>query len=147
MTFPRLLAGLTMMAAACASQAYDFKTVGAAPVVLYDAPSLKGGKLFVVPRGAPLEVVLTYGEWIKVRDINGDMAWTEARGLTNKRNVMVRSANLKIRSTPDDAATPAFIADKGVLLEVTEAAAGGWLKVRHKDGLVGYVKNAEIWGI
>ncbi|MET0266450.1 MAG: SH3 domain-containing protein [Duganella sp.] len=147
MTFPRLLAGLTMMAAAAASQAYDFKTVGAAPVVLYDAPSTKGGKLFVVPRGAPLEVVLTYGEWIKVRDINGDMAWTEARGLTTKRNVIVRSANLKIRSTPDEAAAPAFIADKGVLLEVTEAAAGGWLKVRHKDGLVGYVKNAEIWGI
>lgn len=147
MTFPRLLAGLAMMAAAAASQAYDFKTVGAAPVVLYDAPSTKGGKLFVVPRGAPLEVVLTYGEWIKVRDINGDMAWTEARGLTSKRNVIVRSANLKIRSTPDEAATPAFIADKGVLLEVTEAAAGGWLKVRHKDGLVGYVKSAEIWGI
>jgi SH3-like domain-containing protein len=147
MTFPRLIAGLTMVLAAAASQAYDFKTVGAAPAVLYDAPSTKGGKLFVVPRGAPLEVVLTYGEWIKVRDINGDMAWTEARNLTPKRNVIVRTANLKIRSTPDDAATPAFIVDKGVLLEVTEAAAGGWLKVRHKDGLTGYVKNADIWGI
>lgn len=147
MTFPRLIAGLTMVLAAAASQAYDFKTVGAAPAVLYDAPSTKGGKLFVVPRGAPLEVVLTYGEWIKVRDINGDMAWTEARNLTPKRNVIVRTANLKIRSTPDDAATAAFIVDKGVLLEVTEAAAGGWLKVRHKDGLTGYVKNADIWGI
>ena len=147
MTFPRLIAGLTMMAAAAASQAYDFKTVGAAPVVLYDAPSTKGGKLFVVPRGAPLEVVLTYGEWIKVRDINGDMAWTEARGLTGKRNVMVRSANLKVRSTPDDTAGTAFIADKGLLLEVVETAAGGWLKVRHKDGTVGYVKSADIWGI
>ncbi|MET0320431.1 MAG: SH3 domain-containing protein [Duganella sp.] len=147
MTFPRLIAGLTMVLAASASQAYDFKTVGAAPAVLYDAPSTKGGKLFVVPRGAPLEVVLTYGEWIKVRDINGDMAWTEARNLTPKRNVIVRTANLKIRSTPDDAATAAFIVDKGVLLEVTEAAAGGWLKVRHKDGLTGYVKNADIWGI
>lgn len=147
MTFPRLIAGLTMMAAAAASQAYDFKTVGAAPVVLYDAPSTKGGKLFVVPRGAPLEVVLTYGEWIKVRDINGDMAWTEARGLTGKRNVMVRSANLKVRSNPDDTAATAFIADKGLLLEVVETAAGGWLKVRHKDGTVGYVKSADIWGI
>lgn len=147
MTFPRLIAGLAMMAAAAASQAYDFKTVGAAPVVLYDAPSTKGGKLFVVPRGAPLEVVLTYGEWIKVRDINGDMAWTEARGLTGKRNVMVRSANLKVRSNPDDTASAAFIADKGLLLEVVETAAGGWLKVRHKDGTVGYVKSADVWGI
>ena len=147
MTFPRLIAGLTMALAAAASQAYDFKTVGAAPAVLYDAPSTKGGKLFVVPRGAPLEVVLTYGEWIKVRDLNGDMAWTESKNLTGKRNVIERAANLKVRSTPDDAATAAFIADKGVLLEVLDTAAGGWLKVRHKDGVTGYVKNADIWGV
>ncbi|KQQ32642.1 hypothetical protein ASF61_13950 [Duganella sp. Leaf126] len=147
MTSLRLIAALAMTLAAAASQASEFKTVGAAPAVLYDAPSTKGGKLFVVPRGAPLEVVLTYGEWIKVRDLNGDMAWTEAKNLTGKRNVIVRAANLKVRSSPDDAATAAFIADKGVLLEVLDTAAGGWLKVRHKDGATGYVKNADIWGV
>jgi SH3-like domain-containing protein len=147
MTFPRLIAGLTLMLAAGGSYAFDFKTVGAAPVILYDAPSTKGGKLFVVPRGAPLEVVLAYGEWLKVRDVNGELAWTEAKGLTTKRNVIVRSVNLKIRATPDDAAIAVFTADKGVLLEVTEAAAGGWLKVRHRDGLIGYVKSSEVWGI
>ena len=147
MTFPRLIAGLSLMLAAASSHAFDFKTVGAAPVVLYDAPSTKGGKLFVVPRGAPLEVVLAYGDWLKVRDVNGEMAWTEAKGLSTKRNVITRTANLKVRATPDDAAAPVFTAAKGVLLEVTEVAAGGWIKVRHRDGLVGYVKNAEIWGI
>jgi SH3-like domain-containing protein len=99
------------------------------------------------PRGTPLEVVLAYGDWLKVRDVSGDLAWTEAKGLTTKRNVVVRSANLKVRATPDDAGAVAFIADKGVLLEVSEAATGGWIKVRHRDGLVGYVKNAEVWGI
>ncbi|MCU6497962.1 SH3 domain-containing protein [Rugamonas sp. A1-17] len=147
MTLPRLIAGLTLMLAVSAGHAFDFKTVGAAPVILYDAPSTKGGKLFVVPRGAPLEVVLAYGEWLKVRDVNGELAWTEAKGLTGKRNVIIRTPNLKIRATPDDSAAPVFTADKGVLLEVTESAAGGWLKVRHRDGLVGYVKNSEVWGI
>jgi len=147
MTFPRLIAGLTLMLAVSAGHAFDFKTVGAAPVILYDAPSTKGGKLFVVPRGTPLEVVLAYGEWLKVRDVTGELAWTEAKGLTAKRNVITRTPNLKIRATPDDSAAPVFVADKGVLLEVTEAAAGGWLKVRHRDGLVGYVKNSEVWGI
>jgi len=122
--------------------------VGAAPVILYDAPSTKGGKLFIVPRGTPLEVVLTYGEWVKVRDVSGDLSWTEAKNLSTKqRNVIVRGANLKVRANPDDAASPVFIADKGVLLEVLETAAGGWIKVRHRDGLVGYVKNSDIWGI
>nr|WP_315255411.1 SH3 domain-containing protein [uncultured Duganella sp.] len=147
MTFPRLIAALTMTLAAAGSQAYDFKTVGAAPVILYDAPSTKGGKLFVVPRGAPLEVVLAYGEWLKVRDVNGELAWTEAKGLSAKRNVIVKAANLKIRATPDDAATAVFTADKGVLLELSESVAGGWIKVRHRDGLIGFVKQTEVWGI
>jgi len=147
MTFPRLIAALAMTLAAASSQAYDFKTVGAAPVILYDAPSTKGGKLFVVPRGAPLEVVLAYGDWLKVRDVNGELAWTEAKGLSAKRNVIVRTANLKIRATPEDSATAVFTADKGVLLELSESVAGGWIKVRHRDGLVGFVKQTEVWGI
>lgn len=147
MTLPRLIAALSMTLAAAAGQAYDFKTVGAAPVILYDAPSTKGGKLFVVPRGAPLEVVLAYGEWLKVRDVNGELAWTEAKGLSAKRNVIVKIPNLKIRATPDDAAAAVFTADKGVLLELGETAAGGWIKVRHRDGLTGYVKSAEVWGV
>jgi SH3-like domain-containing protein len=147
MTFPRWIAALTLTLAAAGSQAYDFKTVGANPVILYDAPSTKGGKLYVVPRGAPLEVVLAYGDWLKVRDVSGELAWTEAKGLSPKRNVIVKSATLKVRATPEDSASVVFSADKGVLLELAETAAGGWLKVRHKDGLSGYVKQTEVWGI
>ena len=147
MTFPRLIAALTMTLAAAGSQAYDFKSVGAAPVILYDAPSTKGAKLFVVPRGAPLEVVVAYGEWLKVRDVNGELAWTEAKGLSAKRTLIVKTPNLKVRATPDDAANAAFTADKGVLLELVESVASGWVKVRHRDGLTGFVKSSEIWGI
>lgn len=147
MNVPRLIAAAALLLASAGSQAFDFKTVGAAPAILYDAPSTKGGKLFVVPRGTPLEVVLAYGEWVKVRDVAGDLAWTEAKGLSAKRNVIVRVANVKVRGTADDAALPVFIADKGVLLELAEPAAGGWVKVRHRDGLVGYVKNTDVWGL
>ena len=147
MTILRSIAGAALMLAAANGHAFDFKTVGNAPAILYDAPSTKGGKLFVAPRGMPLEVVLSYGEWVKVRDVSGDLAWTEAKVLSTKRNVVVRSANLKVRATADDAAVPVFIADKGVLLEVAEPVASGWVKVRHKDGQIGYVKNADVWGI
>ncbi len=148
MTNFRFMAGALLWLAAAHSQAFDFKTVGSAPVILYDAPSTKGGKLFVAPRGMPLEVVLSYGEWVKVRDVGGDLSWTEAKGLSSKqRNVVVRAANLRVRASPDEAAPPVFIADKGLLLEVAEPAASGWIKVRHRDGQTGYVKAAEVWGV
>ena len=143
----RWIAGAVLMLATAASHAVDFKSVGAAPVILYDAPSVKGGKLYVAPRGMPLEVVLSYGEWVKVRDASGEMAWTEAKGLSPKRNVVARTANLKVRASPDDNASPVLLVDKGVLLELSEQPTSGWVKVRHKDGQTGYVKTSEVWGL
>ncbi|MFM2085405.1 MAG: hypothetical protein RLZZ237_274 [Pseudomonadota bacterium] len=143
----RWIAGAVLMLATAASYAVDFKSVGAAPVILYDAPSVKGGKLYVAPRGMPLEVVLSYGEWVKVRDASGEMAWTEAKGLSPKRNVVARTANLKVRASPDDNASPVLLVDKGVLLELSEQPTSGWVKVRHKDGQTGYVKTSEVWGL
>ena len=143
----RWMAGAVLLLATAASHAVDFKTVGAAPVILYDAPSSKGGKLYVAPRGMPLEVVLSYGEWVKVRDASGEMAWTEAKGLSAKRNVVARAANLKVRASPDDTASAIILVDKGVLLEMSEQPSSGWVKVRHKDGQNGYVKTSEVWGL
>jgi SH3-like domain-containing protein len=146
MSVTRLVMGAALSLACAAGWAADFKTVGAAPAVLYDAPSTKGVKLFIVPRGAPLEIVLTYGDWVKVRDVSGDLAWTPARGLSSRRNVIVRVPNVKVRTAEDEAAAVAFTADKGVLLELGEPGANGWIKVRHRDGLAGYVRSNEIWG-
>ncbi len=143
----RLLAAAILALSACAAHAFDFKTVGARPVVLYDAPSAKGARLYVAPSGMPVEVVLSYGEWVKVRDAAGDMAWTEARGLSAKRNVIVRMAGTKVRAAPEDNAPVVMTADKNVLLELVDPDAGPWVRVRHRDGIGGYVKASEVWGI
>jgi SH3-like domain-containing protein len=132
--------------AAGAAQALDFRSVGATPAVLYDAPSEKGRKVFVAPRGMPVELVLTRGEWSKVRDATGDLSWVESRTLTPKRMVIVSVVNTKIRSSPEEASAPLFSADKGVLLELAEPVSSGWLKVRHRDGQSGFVKAADVWG-
>ena len=78
---------------------------------------------------------------------SGEMAWTEAKGLSAKRNVVARAGNLKVRASPDDNSSAVLLVDKGVLLEMSEQPNGNWLKVRHKDGQVGYVKTSEVWGL
>ena len=128
------------------AHAIEFKAVGANPAVLYDAPSEKGRKVFVAPRGMPVEVVLTYGEWSKVRDAAGDLFWIESKALSAKRNVVVKVAVAKVRAAADDASALVLTADKGVLLEYFEAAGAGWVKVKHRDGQSGYVKASEVWG-
>jgi hypothetical protein len=38
-------------------------------------------------------------------------------------------------------------ADKNVLLELVDPEAGTWVRVRHRDGITGYIKASDIWGI
>ncbi|MBC3885748.1 SH3 domain-containing protein [Undibacterium griseum] len=132
---------------AAPAQALEFRAVGANPVIMYDAPSLKGGKLYIAPRGMPVEVVFTSGAWSKVRDMTGDLSWVESKDLITRRTLIVRVAGARIRAAADDSAALVFSADKFVLLEMAEPAAGGWVKVKHRDGQLGYVKANEVWGL
>ncbi|MDO8654389.1 MAG: SH3 domain-containing protein [Undibacterium sp.] len=140
-----VVAGLSLLTGL--AHALEFKSVGASPVILYDAPSTKGGKVYVAPRGMPVELILTYGTWSKVRDMAGDLSWVESKDLVARRNVIVRVANAKVRAAADESSSIVFSADKNVLLEMAEPVAGGWLKVKHKDGQLGYLKVSEVWGI
>lgn len=129
------------------SHALDFRSVGAAPVIMYDAPTARGIKLYVAPAGMPVEIILTSGSWCRVRDMNGDLSWIEAKDLITRRNLIVKVATARIRSTADESAAMVFSADKHVLLEMAEPAIGAWVKVKHRDGQTGYVRISEVWGL
>lgn len=139
-----LTAGL--LGAAGAAQAMEYKSVGAAPAILYDAPSSKGRKVFVAPRGMPVEVVLTYGEWTKIRDAAGSLAWVESKTLAPRRTVVVGATGAKVRDAASDTAPMVFTAERGVLLDYLDATNPGWVRVRHADGQNGFVRAAEVWG-
>lgn len=148
MRLVRLIAAASIVALAPAvCMAAEFRTVGPMPAIFYDAPSHKAPKLFVAPQGMPVEVVLRYREWVKVRDFYGDAAWTEATGLLPRRSVVVRFDGVGMRASPDDIAPLLMVADKGVVLELVDREITTWVQVRHKDGLTGYVKATDLWGI
>jgi SH3-like domain-containing protein len=147
MILSRLFAPVLLMLACAHACAADFRSVGAQSVVLYDAPSVKGGKRYIAPHGMPVEIVARYGDWVKVRDVDGEFAWTESKGLSARRNVVVKVAFAKVRAAPDDNAAILMTADKGVLLELVDPQAGDWIRVRHQDGIAGFVRAPEVWGI
>ena len=125
--------------------ALEFRAVGDTAAVLYDAPSARSTKLYVVNRGYPLEVLVTVEGWVKVRDASGAFAWIEAKQLTDKRTVMVKVPFALVREKPDETAAVAFQAQQSVLLELINVS-GGWVQVRHRDGGTGYVRVQQVWG-
>lgn len=140
-----VLLGLSSVSAS--SFALEFRSVGAAPIIMYDAPSARGMKIYVAPAGMPVEIILTSGAWCRVRDMNGDLSWVEAKDLIPRRNLIVKTATARIRIAPEESASMVFSADKNVLLEMAEPAIGAWVKVKHRDGQTGFVRTSEVWGL
>ncbi|MGH8619922.1 MAG: SH3 domain-containing protein [Burkholderiales bacterium] len=142
-----VIAAAVLLAASFAAGAADFRSVGAEPAILYDAPSVKARKQFILSRQYPVEVVVVVQGFSKVRDAAGDFAWVESRLLSDKRTVLVRAASTEIRAAPDEKSPLVFQAQKDVVLELVEPPATGWARVRHGDGRSGYARLKELWGV
>lgn len=139
---PAILALITL---AFPASAVEYRTVDSA-AILYDAPSQKGSKLFVVRRSTPVEVVVQLEGWSKVRDADGGLAWIEAKYLAKRRTVIVTASRAVIRQSAEESAGVVFEAEKNVALDFLESIAGGWIKVRHRDGTTGFVRANHVWG-
>lgn len=142
----RLLNALVLALLAHGAAAAEFRAAAEPAVVLYDAPSVKSRKLFIVNRGYPLEVVVRVEGWFKVRDAAGALSWAEAKSLDTSRSVLVKIDTVKLRQKPADDAPATAEIRRDVLLDVIEPAVAGWMQVRHRDGAAGFVRAAEVWG-
>ena len=138
-------AALAACVLAAPAAALEFRAVSDNAAVLYDAPSAKSRKLYVVSRGYPLEVIVVVEGWSKVRDAAGELTWIESKHLADRRTVMVKVPLGQVRERADDGAALVFEAQRNVILDLVEVS-GGWLHVRHRDGQAGYIKVNQVWG-
>jgi SH3-like domain-containing protein len=141
-----LVVGLALGPVQGASAA-DMRSVSERAAVLYDAPSTRAKKLYVVAQYYPLEVVVNIDSWVKVRDVSGELAWVEKKSLSDRRTLIVSVAVADVRQSADEKSPLSFQAREGVVLELAEAPAAGWVKVRHRDGQVGYIAARQVWGL
>ena len=134
--------------------AADYKSVGDAAVILYDAPSQKARPLYILGHDTPLEVIVPVEGWVKVRDADGTFGWVEKKALSDRRMLIVRAPFAEVRASADEKAPLVFRAEPGVLLELGEpitsvaaAAMPGWVKVKHQDGQTGFVRITQVFGL
>lgn len=148
----RLAALVVVSAAAGAASAQtgaygiDYRSAGAS-LIVRDAPSVQGRTLFRLLPGTPVEVVVSQNGWVRIRDPQGSMNWVESHALGDQRTVIVTAERATIRRQPQADAPPAFEAVRNVVLQLIEPAALGWARVRHAEGLEGYVRASEVWGL
>jgi SH3-like domain-containing protein len=138
---------ITLMLAPVVAVALEFESVAAPKAILYDAPSSAAKKILLLSQGYPVEIIVDLGEWLKVRDAQGSISWIEAKQLSGKRTVMVISANAEMRSSADAASSLLATLEKDVVLEIGDTRlTNGWLKVKHRDGMTGFILISSVWG-
>jgi len=75
------------------------------------------------------------------------LSWIEAKQLAAKRTALITLNHAEIRQSADAASALVFRSEKDVVLELLEPVANGWVKVRHRDGLTGYILSSSVWGL
>jgi SH3-like domain-containing protein len=143
----RVLAALALFGAIGAASAIDYRSVEVPAAILYDAPSQKGKKLYLIKAQTPVEVVVRLDGWFKIRDAEGTLAWIESRQLGERRMLIVTVPSAEIRQADKPEAPVIKQLEKWMAIEFVEAASPGWAKVRQRDGAIGYVRANQVWGL
>lgn len=129
------------------SLAADFRSVSVPAAILYDAPSQKAKKLYLIKGQTPVEVVVRMDGWLKVRDAEGTLAWLEAGQLAERRTLIVTASVAELRQRESTDAPVIGRYDKWVIFDLLEPGSKGWAKVRHRDGTTGVVRTTQVWGL
>jgi SH3-like domain-containing protein len=126
--------------------ALEFRSIVPAKAIMYDAPSKEASKLYILGAGYPVEVIVNLGDWVKVRDNQSGLSWVESKSLSAKRMVLVL-AKTEIKASEDSASALVATVEKDVVLELVAGGANNnWVKVKHRDGVTGYVLVDKLWG-
>ena len=115
--WPRYAAVFAAILASANAAALEFRSIAEPAAILYDAPSSKAQKVFILSQGYPVEVVVKLEGWTKVRDDAGDFAWIENSHLSDRRTVMVKVASAEARHAASESSPVVFTAEKSVVLK------------------------------
>lgn len=141
----RLFLSLLLFAAGTV-QAVEYVSVSSESAVLYDAPSVQANKEYVVSRATPFEVVVSIADWVKIREAGGQMYWIAAADVSAQRYILVMRPVVDVLQSPEFSSALLFKVGQNVVMEWLETLGTGWVKVRHEDGEIGYVRSDDVWG-
>jgi SH3-like domain-containing protein len=111
---------------------------------LRTGPSLSAEPVRYAYENEPLRVMARQGDWVKIRDFEGESAWIYGP-LTDRRSAVVVTRDLvNVREQPGTDHPVVFTAERAVNLLVLDRR-GPWLHVQHDLG-DGWVHDSLVWG-
>lgn len=120
-------------------------SVAVAKLNLRSEPGTKSAVQWEYGRGVPLQVLTSKGSWYKVQDFENDVGWVFKKMVNSTPHMIVKTKRINIRSGPGESYKLIGKADYGVVFTTLEQKSG-WAKVKHENGLQGWVMRDLVWG-
>jgi len=96
--------------------------------------------------GLPVEIILEYGGWRKIRDLEGEEGWVHKMLLSGRRSgIVLGEQGAVMRSGPDNDSRLLAKLEPGVIAPIKECASY-WCRV-DVSGYRGWVERKSLWGV
>ncbi len=145
----RAAAAALAFALAASASAAEYASVGTAGAVLYDGPSPNATRLFVAPKGMPIELISVIRLWVKVRDVFGDVMWIERGDISPQRTVVTTAVDASVRQHAERRLRDRLPGGPGRHAPTRRSGAGARLGARCGTGtaLPATCASGDIWGL
>jgi len=97
-----------------------------------------------VRRGYPVKVIAEYGNWRKIRDLDGTVGWILHSLLSGRRMAVILDQPRLLYAQASTSAPPVLKAEEGVIGQILRCQKG-WCQLRI-SGLKGWISQKYIWG-
>jgi len=141
----RRIAVLVAGAAFTAAGAQTLVSIKASAANLRSAPGKESQVLWQFDHGYPLEMLERRGNWLRVRDFEGEQGWVAASTIGAARHHVVRARTAKLRAGPGDGHAVIGSAVYGQVLP-TEFRGENWVRVRMAPGQPAWIARDLVWG-
>jgi SH3-like domain-containing protein len=105
---------------------------------------------YTLGSGMPLEVISHSGDWLNIRDFEGDTGWVYKSTVNSTPHVVIKASknsdtNVNIRSGPGTDNAIVATASSGVVFKKI-SEKDQWVQVEHEEGIKGWIYSNLLWG-
>lgn len=144
-TFPALVASVSLLAGASSAQAREMVSVDKPVINMRVGAGTRTSAVWKLYSGYPLEVTEHKGQWLKVRDFEGDGGWVYGPLTGKKRHHIVKVDIANMRSSPSTGARLIDKLERGEVVQTLERRQN-WVKVQEEGGMRGWIARRLLWG-
>ena len=108
-------------------------------------PDSASERLWIIWKYSPVEVVSYRGDWVRVKDFEGDSGWLKRSELSADPTTAVKSKEGRLRKDPGDKSKVLWMLERGYSMRVF-GSSGPWVEVSDLESVSGWIHEADLWG-